>query len=495
MESDMIREESPARRDSITSVSYNCSLLYKTRRKDRAQRISGKATVSLEGDTLILRSTERRFFRKRNRQVEVPLHAIVNVEQKHKCVLFKIRSIDDSGCEYFNDCCLTMKTKGEADDLVGVLPTVLSSDKERLMSEMMAFETALDSVTRRIYVTPLLFFANVVVFVIMVASGVDIIEPTNEALLAWGADFGPLTLSGQYWRLLSSIFIHIGIAHIGFNMWALATWGVLVERLFGDVYFALIYLATGILASMATQIWLPESVAAGASGAIFGVYGALAAVLFKRRSDIPLIILRGMRKNTFIFVAIGLIGGFCYPGINNYAHIGGFISGIAIGYVLDRPLEPSQRNRLFWPRIVYFLICVSVLTGAAFYAVPGRYKAFARFTKSYEEMEELSLTRHHALARQYEDGLIEDVVFIDGLEQNVLPVWQSLADQASKLDVSGDSIFAKESAYMLEVATLHRDALHSLIEGLRSNNQEMIQRFNTLQEKLTEVIEKRSTQQ
>ena len=94
-------------------------------------------------------------------------------------------------------------------------------------------------------------------------------------VLEWGANFGPKTMDGQWWRLFTSMFLHFGIIHIGFNMWVLWNVGRLVERLVGNFGFALLYVVSGLLGSVASLAWNPTTISAGASGAVFGVVGAL----------------------------------------------------------------------------------------------------------------------------------------------------------------------------------------------------------------------------
>ncbi len=163
----------------------------------------------------------------------------------------------------------------------------------------------------------------------MVMSGVDIMFPDSASLIKWGANFTFLTLKGEWWRLISSCFLHIGIAHLFFNMYALMYIGLLLEPHLGKTRFITAYLITGIAASMTSLWWHDRALSAGASGAIFGMYGVFLAMLTTN------IIKNSSRKalltSIAFFVGYNLIGGMEY-GIDNAAHIGGLISGIIIGY-------------------------------------------------------------------------------------------------------------------------------------------------------------------
>src|SRR5690606_16198086 len=129
------------------------------------------------------------------------------------------------------------------------------------------------------FITPILVYINLIVFLVMVLSGVDIFNPTGEDLVKWGANFEPYTLIGQWWRLLVCCFLHIGIVHLLFNMYALIYIGLLLEPYMGRLRFLAAYIFAGIIASMVSVLWNDYIISAGASGAIFGMYGVFLALL------------------------------------------------------------------------------------------------------------------------------------------------------------------------------------------------------------------------
>src|SRR5438128_90202 len=150
-------------------------------------------------------------------------------------------------------------------------------------------------------VTPILVGLIVVIYVAMVANGVSFSDPTTDALLAWGADFGPLALRGQSWRLLTSMFLHAGFLHLAFNAWALWVLGRLTERLLGSVAFTLLYLLSGIGGNLLSLLINPLQVSVGASGAIFGAAGALVTLQYVRKlpaasQALPHVVTRGLAE-------------------------------------------------------------------------------------------------------------------------------------------------------------------------------------------------------
>lgn len=171
---------------------------------------------------------------------------------------------------------------------------------------------------------------NIIIFFVMVAMGMDIFEPDSKMMIAWGANFGAYTLDGEWWRLLTSCFLHFGILHLLMNMYALMYIGFLLEPYLGRARFLAAYLLTGIVASLTSLWWHQYVVAAGASGAVFGMYGVLLAML--TTSFIEQKIRRPLLLSIGFYVLYNLAYGM-KDGIDNAAHIGGLLSGMLIGYV------------------------------------------------------------------------------------------------------------------------------------------------------------------
>ena len=186
-------------------------------------------------------------------------------------------------------------------------------------------------------VTPALIVLNVLVFLGMAVSGVSLTEPTALQLVHWGANYGPLTISGQWWRLLSACFLHIGFIHIAFNMYVLYQVGPFTERLFGPWRYLVVYLAAGIGGNLLGLYLHPNIVSAGASGAIFGVYGGLLAFLLRQRGIIRPEAARSVGQSALIFLGYNLVYGLASAHTDLTAHIGGLGVGFVFGYALATP--------------------------------------------------------------------------------------------------------------------------------------------------------------
>ena len=189
---------------------------------------------------------------------------------------------------------------------------------------------------------------NALVFAIMVLRGGSFVAPTPQQAIAFGADFGPLTLGGQWWRLATSMFVHFGIIHIGLNMWCLWSLGCAAEALMGRISYLLAYFASGIFGSIASVYWHPMAAGAGASGAIFGMAGALVSFVYLKKTPAHLTINKKMLGSLGTFILYNLGFGAAIPGISNAAHIGGLVMGMAVGAVLPAASLPdsSRRTRL-----------------------------------------------------------------------------------------------------------------------------------------------------
>ncbi|MGB9105081.1 MAG: rhomboid family intramembrane serine protease [Terriglobales bacterium] len=206
---------------------------------------------------------------------------------------------------------------------------------------------------------------NVLVFLAMVVKGASVTQPTSDQLLRWGANFGPLTLTGQWWRLLTAMFVHIGLVHLALNMWCLWQLGLLAEYLYGPKTFLALYMMSGLAASIVSLARNPLVVSAGASGAIFGIAGALIATLYLGKLAAP----RGAWRTSLIslvaFAGYNLAFGFLARGIDIGAHIGGLVSGLLLGSVLSvdfRQQAPrlSRMRPMVFPAFAIMLVAGTV---------------------------------------------------------------------------------------------------------------------------------------
>jgi len=263
------------------------------------------------------------------------------------------------------------------------------------------------------FITPIIIELNLLVFILMVVSGVNFFAPNTIDIIHWGGNFKPLVMAGEWWRLISCMFLHFGIIHIAFNMYALFFIGVYLEPLLGRIKFATAYLAAGLLSSVASTWWHTENVVgAGASGAIFGLYGVFLALLTTNIVDKQA--RQALLKSIGIFVGYNLFYGLTVKEIDNSAHIGGLLSGLVIGYVLYLSFrEPSEKKN---KTISAVIATAAILTTFLFVGINRNDNI--RFEKKFDAFVEL---QNKALTVQT-DSLQE---IVHRLKDIALPVWRT----------------------------------------------------------------------
>jgi rhomboid protease GluP len=231
-------------------------------------------------------------------------------------------------------------------------------------------------------VSPILIYINVVIFIIMVMTGVHFLTPEGIEFIKWGANFRPLTLDGQLWRLFTACFLHVGIDHLLFNIFALYFIGWQLEPYLGKIRFLSAYFISGIAGSLCSLWWHEFSICVGASGAIFGMYGVFIVLLTSNILEKS--IKSKMLGSIVIFVLYSLFNGLMVEsGIDNAAHIGGLISGLVIGYAFIPSLRITQNVILKFGTIFMLLFFLSLSTWAV-------YLEFTRYqptTTSFSKIE------------------------------------------------------------------------------------------------------------
>ena len=196
-------------------------------------------------------------------------------------------------------------------------------------------------------ITSGLILIIIIVFIAMVLAGAGLLHENTTIPLQWGANFGPATQDGQWWRLGSAMFLHFGVIHLVFNSWALWDGGQWAERMYGHGRFALIFLLSGLLGNLASLVYHQgQVVSGGASGAIFGVYGSLISFLWASRGSVGLPEFRFLFFGASLFILLSLLVGFVVEGIDNAAHIGGGLTGLLAGFLLLPNVNSTAKRKI-----------------------------------------------------------------------------------------------------------------------------------------------------
>ena len=283
--------------------------------------------------------------------------------------------------------------------------------------------------TRDHVITPILVYLNIFVFVLMVIGGVNPITPSVESLIQWGGNLRSLTLDGQLWRLLTSTFLHIGIFHLILNIYALLYIGDLVEKEIGRNRYLLIYLLTGIFASIASVSFNENVVSVGASGAIFGIYGLFLAMLVTKQVQIEKEYQKSLLNSVLIFVGYNLFFGFTRGGVDNAGHVGGLISGLLIGFMYSPLLKNKLPVKYISTGITAIaLVMVLILPGI----IPNQYGEFQRAMEKFSANEEKALWMYEEDLSMVSEYMVEE--YDRRLEEEGVELWNENLEILNSLD-------------------------------------------------------------
>jgi len=340
------------------------------------------------------------------------------------------------------------------------------------------------------FITPILLNINIILFVVMCFSGVNALLPDNQSLITWGANFKPVTLEGQWWRLFTCCFLHIGIFHLLMNMYALIYIGILLEPHLGRLRFSSAYLLTGLGASLASLWWNDLVISAGASGAIFGLYGIFGAMLTTN------LIEKSARKTLLvsisIFVGYNLLNGL-KGGIDNAAHIGGLITGLFVGYAYYPSLKiyTDFKSKILTVSTLAFFLTI---TGIVFYSYlphqttanysQDEIKIYQEKMKRFANLESMAMEIYQKLnyAKSKEDILKE-------IQTRSLYYWNEnidLVKEADKLKLP-EPLHAKNRK-ILEYCNLRVASMNLLYKTVDENTDKYKSELEALNIKIQNIV-------
>lgn len=324
-------------------------------------------------------------------------------------------------------------------------------------------------------VTQGLIVANVAVFVSMALAGAGVMRPDPFVHMAWGSNFAPLTVAGEWWRLATSAFLHFGLVHLAFNMWALWVSGSLVERVFGHGRFMLLYVLAAVFASLASAAWNPLVNSAGASGAIFGILGAQLAFFMSAGHGIPPEVVRAQRASTLGFIGYSVIFGFLAPGIDNAAHLGGLAAGLCLGWLLVAPrgLFGAPGSSL---RVVAAATAGAALVGAGAWAAQfmgnahAAEQAYLRAWHEYVVDEGGLAERTNAVIGRARRGELADADVATALATEIAPAWQARRDQMAAPVLPPSSPLHAEQSRLVGIVGARAEGFAMMAAALRDQD-------------------------
>jgi len=402
-------------------------------------------------------------------QLQIPTRRITNVELQGRLVRFEYDSDElDHG-----PITLQLENDSAAATLITVLPKTRTKSFRPQLKTTLEFEAGLITKLQRPLGTYGLVAINALVFIASLFAGADLFRQTGATQIEWGSNFGPYTTDGEWWRLFTSLFIHFGLPHVLLNMVALAWFGPLVERLYGSAMYLLIYIVAGVLGSMASIGWHPAVNSAGASGAIFGICGALLAQLVLRY-DLPSDISRSVRRSTLAFIGWALYASLRHKGIDYAAHLGGLGSGFILGLAATLPVrgEQSSRRQTTFRGLLIAPIAVSLLIGGVYW-VKGSAASLAGDALYYRKIHWMG-TQEHAVNAELNSAVKrarqDPSTLVMTLEKTVLPFWREASNRLAEIQLPSNSQNRAKLNALQDISVRRAAAFQLLDHGLRLND-------------------------
>jgi len=453
-------------------------------------RGGGKGTFHVDGGRVILDMAGRQFLRRppMHVQINVALSQIVNVEIKKKILSLWIYPEDGYSAGPLHRYSFELRTVEDAHRLSVVLPVTLSPDRQQIIDDRNWFLYSMNSVTPRIFAAPVIMAINVVVFILMAVSGYSMLKPQPEDLMPWGGLFPPATLNGEWWRVLTSNYVHLGPKHIALNMLVLVYIGPLMEQLLGHSLFLLVFIASGITGSLASMHFNPEIISVGASGAIFGLYGALLGYCLRQRAHLPISVLKEFSKSGLGFIFYNVVIGLLIPFLDHAAHLGGLVGGFILGMIAAAPLDVSKRKDWRSVRLVSSLAASAAIITWGWNTLQNPYGAYFSFVDEFASSEVDANAVIEAAISELNGGLGNEELLIEKLEKESLAKWISIREAAKAVTLPENSMYSEQFEFMTQIADLRVESLLKLTAGLRLDDERFIQEFSAIHQRIESLI-------
>lgn len=313
------------------------------------------------------------------------------------------------------------------------------------LTEEREFQERLKSLAPIPWVTYGLIAINAGIWLATVMKGAGIISASPDKLLLWGGNATSEFQRGEWWRLVTATFLHSGIMHVAMNMIGLGSAGITVERIYGHRQFILLYLGSGLLGSaLSLHFSAQQAVSVGASGAVFGVTGALLVALLQHREKLPKTFTKQTTSGLAFFILYSLVQGLSRPNIDNAAHIGGLLGGCLLAYVLPERFDMAHFKASVARRVVSALVILSAATLSIAAMAPQAKIDQARIIASNESLVQTIKRFEEAMKalQQEQADLKAGKISERDVDQRsrVLhaPVFRKIADDLSRIELRPD---------------------------------------------------------
>lgn len=346
-------------------------------------------------------------------------------------------------------------------------------------------------------VTNLIIAANVLVFLVMAGFlGAGWGEATSLLpYIRYGANNAAATTDGEWWRLVTSMFMHFGFLHLALNMWALYQTGHLVERLQGRLLYSLTYLGSGLGGGFVSLVWHgAKTWSAGASGAIFGIYGALLGHILREKESVPRAVFQPLLKSTLTFGAYNLLWGFAHPGIDNADHIGGLVAGLILGWLTALPLDLSARAALEPKKVrlalgvIAAIVVVGVATAPRFDYSVSEELAWSDALAGTTDRETALLTRENEELTRWHKSPSRDEAYGRFIDDELVPFYRDFLQKVQAVPLTPGRSTDKRRNIVADFARLRLEAWQHLSRAVRQNDQQEFQAYTQAEAKASAVL-------
>jgi rhomboid protease GluP len=467
--------------------------------------LKGRGTFAMQRDPPAYRFTglRRQFLSGKRVELDFAPADILNVQVDGRKVRFATTK-GNSG-RLTGGFVFYCRNAAGAEEAAGLLPKVSDPDfvaGREVLAVKRDFERKLRQLPGAgnpyLSVTGVIIALNVAVFLAMAGFlGAGWLETTDlTPYILYGANNAAATTDGQWWRLITSMFMHYGALHLALNMWALFQSGRLVERLQGRALYATTYLASGVGGGFLSLAWHGNKIwSAGASGAIFGVYGALLGYMLREKEALPKPVLRPLVRSTLTFAGYNLFYGLIHPGIDNAAHIGGLLTGLVLGWLTAPPLDLGNRSSLLGRRLAIAAAAIAVMVVAGVEAAP-RYDysvtdelAWADAVKPFVAEDAALEAGQNAALDAWVRTRRNGADFRRMIEDKMVPLYGTFARTIDSLHLSPGRLTARRRKAFSEFARLRLDAYGHLVAAVEQNDPQELEAYNQLNEKASKVLQ------
>jgi rhomboid protease GluP len=324
---------------------------------------------------------------------------------------------------------------------------------------------------------------KLIVFVAMIIRGVNMSTPATADILKWGGAMRPFVTGGEWWRLAAAIFLHIGTINLIADIIALYFIGILVESILGKVKFLIAFLCAGILANLITVIWNADVVAAGSSGAIFGMYGVFLAFATTRY------ITRKFPKvwllTILAYIAFSIFIGYGTQ-VYNVINFSGLVAGIVIGYLFYFFHFKRNVARAGGTRISIEILLVTALV--AFLYIRNQRDDSIRFEKAVMRLNQIELKAMTQMQRlqNYSDEQATKM-----LKDTTLPEWQHFQKELVKTDKYHlDNEFTEKRKLLNKYAQLRILQTQLIYESIKQGTDKFNNNINVVSDSIEVIIDR-----